>query len=164
MSCRSFRILGVVPLLILAGCGGSTSAKTQTITGEGFHFAAPVGWSVVRKGPSVAAVDGDVDRVEVLRFTLEKPYRPELFAAASKELDGVVARLARQLSGKVSSQATSEVAGRKARSYAIDYGPGKTQEIAFVLDGRSEYQLLCRRGASGSNDTCAQLFSTFALS
>ena len=133
------------------------------MTGEGFHFAAPAGWAVVRKGPSVAAVDGDVDRVEVLRFTLEKTYRPELFAAASKELDGVVSRLAGQLSGKVSSRSTSEVAGRKARSYTIDYGPGKTQEITFVLEGRNEFQLLCRRSSSASNDTCAQLFSTFAL-
>ncbi len=163
MSCRSFRSLGVLALLILAGCGGSTSAKTQTVKGDGFRFEAPAAWAVVRKGPSVAAVDGDVDRVEVLRFTLEKQYRPALFAAASKELDGVVERLAGQLSGKVSSRSTADLAGRKARSYTIDYGDGKTQEIAFVLDGRSEFQLLCRRAASAPNDTCTQLFPTFAL-
>jgi hypothetical protein len=163
MSSRSFRILGVLPLLILAGCGGSTSAKTQTVTGEGFRFQAPADWAVERTGPSVAAVDGDVNRVEVLRFTLEKPYRPALFDAAAKELDGVAGRLATQLKGKVSSQSTSELAGRKARSYTIDYGPGKTQEIAFVLEGSNEFQLLCRRPASASNDACAQLFATFAL-
>jgi hypothetical protein len=163
MSYRSFRILGVLPLLILAGCGGSTSAKTQTVKGDGFSYAAPADWTVVRKGPSVAAVDGEVNRIEVLRFRLEKPYRPALFAAASKELDGVVNRLAGQLSGTVSSRSTSEVAGRKARSYTIQYGPGKTQEIAFVLEGRDEFQLLCRRPTSGPNDPCAQLFATFAL-
>jgi hypothetical protein len=163
MSRCSFRVLGVLPLLILAGCGGSTSAKTQTVTGEGFRFEAPAAWSVVRQGESVAAVDGDVNRIEVLRFTLEKPYKPALFDAASKELDGVASRLAVQLKGTVSGRSTSELAGRKSRSYTIDYGPGKTQEIAFVLDGRNEFQLLCRRPASGSNDTCAQLFATFAL-
>jgi hypothetical protein len=163
MSLRSFRVLGVVPLLILAGCGSSTSVKTQTVSGDGFRFEAPADWTVVRSGKSVAAVDGDVNRIEVLRFTLEKPYRPALFAAASRELDGVAGRLAAQLGGKVSDQMTSEVAGRKARSYTIDYGPGKTQEIVFVLEGRNEFQLLCRRDASASNDACSQLFGTFAL-
>jgi hypothetical protein len=163
MSLRSFRVLGVVPLLILAGCGGSTPVKTQTVSGEGFRFEAPAGWTVVKKGQSVAAVDGDVNRVEVLRFTLEKPYRPALFPAAARELDGVASRLAGQLGGKVSDEATTEVAGRKARSYTIDYGPGKTQEIVFVLEGSNEFQLLCRRDASASNDACAQLFGTFAL-
>src|SRR5262249_3768323 len=120
MNLRSFRVLGVLPLLILAGCGGSTSAKTQTVTGEGFRFEAPADWRVVRNGQSVAAADGDVNRVEVLRFTLEKPYRPALFAAATRELDGVASRLAGQLGGTVSDQVTTKVAGRKARSYTID--------------------------------------------
>jgi hypothetical protein len=162
MSLRSFRFLGVVPLVILAGCGGSTSAKTQTVRGDGFSYVAPADWTVVRKGPSVAAVNGDVNRVEVVRFMLEKPYKAALFAAAAKELDGVANRLAGQLSGKVSSSSTAELGGRKARSYTIDYG-GKTQEIAFVLSGRNEFQLLCRRDASATNDPCAQLFSTFAV-
>ena len=163
MSLRSFRVLGVLPLLILAGCGGSTSAKTQTVSGEGFRFDAPAEWTVVRKGQSVAAVDGDVNRVEVLRFKLEKLYRPALFAAAAHELDGVVDRLAGQLAGKVASQSTSKIDGIKARSYTIEYGPGKTQEIAFVLEGQNEFQLLCRRSSSAPNDPCTQLFSTFAL-
>jgi hypothetical protein len=163
MSHRSFRILGVLPLIILAGCGGSTSEKTQTVKGDGFRFEAPADWTVVRKGPSVAVVNGDVNRVEVVRFKLEKPYRPALFVAAAHELDGVVDRLAGQLKGKVSGESTSELAGRKARSYTIDYGPGKTQEIAFVLEGQDEFQLLCRRGSSAPNDPCAQLFTTFAL-
>jgi hypothetical protein len=137
--------------------------KMQTVSGDGFRFEAPADWTVVRKGQSVAAVDGDVNRIEVLRFTLEKPYRPALFAAAARELDGVAGRLAAQLGGKVSDHMTSEVAGRKARSYTIDYGPGKTQEIVFVLEGRNEFQLLCRRDASASNDPCTQLFGTFAL-
>ena len=108
-------------------------------------------------------MNGDVDRLEVVRFKLEKPYRPALFGAASRELDGVVSRLAGELKGKVSGRSTSTVAGRKSRSYTIDYGPGKTQEIAFVLDGQDEFQLLCRRDSSAPDDPCAQLFSTFAL-
>jgi hypothetical protein len=133
------------------------------VKGDGFSYVAPAGWTVVRKGSSVAAVDGNVNRVEVMRFTLEKPYKPELFAAATRELDGVAKRLAGQLRGTVSSRSTSEVGGRKARSYTIEYGPGKTQEITFVLEGQNEFQLLCRRDSSATNDPCAQLFSTFVL-
>ena len=131
--------------------------------GDGFSYVAPAAWTVVRKGSSVAAVDGDVNRVEVVRFTLEKPYRPGLFAAVSRELDGVAVRLAGQMKGKISSRSTSDVGGRKARSYTIEYGQGKTQEITFVLEGENEFQLLCRRDSSAPNDPCAQLFSTFAL-
>jgi hypothetical protein len=111
----------------------------------------------------VAAVDGDVNRVEVVRFTLEKPYTPALFGAAARELDSVASRLAAQLNGKVTSSSTSEVGGRKVRSYTIDYGSGKTQQITFVLEGDNEFQLLCRRDANASNDPCAQLVSTFVL-
>jgi hypothetical protein len=135
----------------------------QTVHGSGFSFQAPAAWAIVRKSNSVAAVNGPVDRVEVLRFALEKPYRPELFAAVSRELDSVADRLAGQLSGRVAERTTSDVAGRNVRSYRIDYGPGKTQEIAFVLDGRDEFQVLCRRPADAADATCAQLFSTFAL-
>ena len=111
----------------------------------------------------MAAVDGDVNRVEVVRFTLEKPYRPGLFAAAARELDGVAARLADELKGKIASRSTADVGGRKARSYTIEYGPGKTQEITFVLEGQNEFQLLCRRDSSAPNDPCAKLLSSFAL-
>jgi hypothetical protein len=133
------------------------------VKGDGFSYVAPATWTVVRKGSSVAAVDGDVNRIEVVRFTLEKPYKPALFAAASRELDGVASRLATQLKGKVASSSTSQVGGHKSRTYTIDYSDGKTQEITFVLEGQNEFQLLCRRDASTSNDACAQLVSTFAL-
>jgi hypothetical protein len=133
------------------------------VKGEGFSYVAPATWTVVRKGPSVAAVDGDVNRIEVVRFTLEKPYKPALFGAAARELDGVASRLAGQLKGKVASSSTTDVGGHRSRTYTIDYGPGKTQEITFVLEGQNEFQLLCRRDESASNDACSQLVSTFAL-
>ena len=131
--------------------------------GDGFSYVAPATWTVVRKGPSVAAVDGDVNRVEVVRFTLEKPYKAALFAAAAHELDGVASRLAGQLKGKVALSSTADVGGHKSRTYTIDYGSGKTQQITFVLEGDNEFQLLCRRDANASNDPCAQLVSTFVL-
>jgi hypothetical protein len=153
----------LLALLILAGCGGAAKTHEQTLQGNGFRFQAPESWVVVRKASSVAATHGPVDRIEVMRFRLVKEYRPQRFAAASHELDTVIGRIAKQLSGRVASRQTIQLAGRRSRSYRIQYGKGTTQEIAFVLDGRTEYQLLCRRGTAEPEDACAQLFSSFAL-
>ena len=152
-------LLGV----ILAGCGGASKPNDQSLQGNGFRFVAPASWAVVRGDKSVAATSGPVNRVEVLRFKLVKEYRPQRFAAAARELDGVIDRIARQLSGHVVRRRTVRIAGRNARLYQLAYGKGKTQEIAFVLDGRSEFELLCRRRATAPRAACVQLFSTFAL-
>ena len=81
-------------------------------------------------------------------------------AATKRELDGVVDRLAAQQKGRVASRETATIAGRKARSYRVDYD-GKVQEIAFVLEGRREYQLLCRRAADGDGGACRVLRESF---
>ncbi len=150
-------------LIILAGCGGSGKSDLQTVTGEGFRFQAPAAWTVAQKTTSVAASSGPVDRVEVLRFRLVKPYRTALFERVSHELDAVVSRIAVQLSGRVTSRTTVRLAGRRARSYHVEYGPGRLQEIAFVLEGQTEYELLCRRPASEPDAGCQAFFGSFAL-
>jgi hypothetical protein len=145
--------------VILAGCGGGGGGgDTRIVRGEGFRFEAPAGWSV--KG--AAASHGAVDRVEVTRFRLVKPYRPALFAAAARELDGVAVRLAEQLHGEVAARSTVTAAGGKARSYRIDYAD-KTTEVTFVLGGRREYQLLCRRASDGDDAACRLLVRSFRL-
>ncbi len=135
----------------------------QTVQGQGFRFEIPAGWNVVRKTDSVAASDGKVDLVQIQHFKLEKPYRTAIFAKAARELDGVAAQIAVQNHGKVETMATREVGGRKTRYYRIAYGPGKIEEIAFVLIDRDEYQVLCRRPSSAPDTNCAALFSSFAL-
>jgi hypothetical protein len=151
--------------LILAGCGGAGKSKpqAQTVHGSGFQFAAPAGWSVTRTKRAVAAESGDIDRVEVRTFRLVKPYRPQLFAAAARELDAVVTKIAEQLSGRVTSTQTIRVAGRRARAYRIVYD-GKVQELTFVLVGPVEHQLLCRRAANSTDEACRQLVRSFVLS
>ncbi len=133
------------------------------LQGQGFRFEAPAGWKVVRKPGSVAASDGKVNLVQTQHFTLEKPYRTAIFAKAAHELDGVAAQVAVQVHGRLETRATRQIAGRKTRYYEIAYGPGKIEEIAFVLVDRNEYQVLCRRASSSPDANCAQLFSTFAL-
>lgn len=148
----------------LAGCGGGPSKPaSQTVEGAGFQFQAPASWVVTRSADTTAAVGRGVDRTEVIRFALVRPYRPALFAASARELDGVMARLARQLSGRVVSSATVRLAGGAARSYRVVYGAGRTQEIGFVLSGDREYELLCRRRVSEPDTACVQLFGSFTL-
>jgi hypothetical protein len=100
----------------------------------------------------------------VLHFTLEKPYRVARFAAVARELDRDAAGLAKQNSGRVVKRLTMQVTGRKTRYYMIDYGSGTTEEIAFVLEAKNEYQILCRRSSSASDASCTQFFASFALS
>ncbi len=150
--------------LLLAGCGGGLPAPTtQTVQGEGFAFQAPPSWTVTRSGSAVWAGSGPFERVEVLRYGLERPYRPALFAAAARELDRDIARLASEQRGRVRGRATVRLAGGAARTYRIAYGRGKTEEIAFVLSGATEYELVCRAQGPEPDSACSQLQSTFAL-
>jgi hypothetical protein len=151
--------------VILTGCGGSGSSEpsTQTVQGSGYRFDAPAGWLVTHEKGQSSAASGNVNLIEVRTFTLARPYEDARFRVAARELDGVIARIAAQLDGQVTSRRTVRVDGRRSRSYVIRYD-GKTQEITFVLRGRQEHQLLCRRLASGDDRACKGLLSTFALS
>jgi hypothetical protein len=159
--------LGLAPLVaaaLLGGCGGGSKPPTgQLVAGDGFSFQAPSAWLVRRTPTATEAIDGSVDRTEVIRFRLVRAYRPALFAAAAKELDGVIARLARELSGRVTASATVSLAGESARSYRLRYPHGRMQ-IGFVLAGDTEYELLCRLRVGDPDAPCRQLFATFVLS
>ena len=148
----------VVLALILAGCGGAGSSNWQQVRGSGFRFQAPVGWKVV----GATASNGPIDRVQVNEFRLVHAYVHAKRVATARELDGVAARLAQQLKGKVSSRRTLEVNGLDARWYAIDH-EGLTEEFTFVLRRQHEYELLCRR-ATGADDTaCRELLTSFRV-
>jgi hypothetical protein len=132
------------------------------VHGDGYSFEAPATWTVAVTGSSSSATDGAVDRLEVSTFRLEKAYRTALFAAVARELDRAADGLAGQLKGKVVDSSTIEVDGRKARAYRIDFG-GKTEQIVFVLEDKTEYELLCRRATAASSKSCDRLFSSFAV-
>jgi hypothetical protein len=151
----------LVGALLLAGCGGA-SGNWQTVAGEGFHFLAPGDWTVSHHAKTVVASKGKVDRVQVETFRLVTPFRSQLFAAASRELDGVAAEVGRELKGRVTASTTIRVAGMAARSYRITYGR-LVEEITFVLDAQVEYELLCRRAATATSETCSRFVRSFAL-
>jgi hypothetical protein len=148
-------------LFILAACGGSTEPKavsSRVVSGPGFTFSLPTGWTVRKTEKTLAATRGG-GVVSVTRFALLKPYEPAKFAAAAKELDGVAAQLAQRNGGTLTKRETVEVAGRKVRAYTMKAN-ATTMRIAFVLDDKSEYQLVC---SGDARTACDLLFSTFAL-
>lgn len=108
---------------------------------------------MTRPSAGITARHG-VSLVSISIFQLVKAYDPAKFSAAAKELDGVAAELAQQAGTTLTRSETVTVGNRKVRSYS--YG---TSRIAFVLVGKREYQLFCRRAATA----CDLLFSSFTL-
>ena len=145
--------------LILAGCGGSSQKNAQVVRGNGFHFEAPAGWHVSKARTSAAAAL-DSQLVQVTTFPLIRPYDSSLFAKVRRELDARMQAVAEQLHGKVTGSRTVTAGGIRSHNYDVAAG-GDDVEYTFVLIGRREYQLLCRRPSSASDAPCAQLLKSF---
>jgi hypothetical protein len=148
-------------LFILSGCGGSgdgTEAQHQEVRGRGFTVQVPAGWTVDHRRSGIGARKGRA-LVSVTAFPLLKPYDPDKFGAAARELDGVAAKLAARAGHTLSERSTTTVAGRKIRAYRYD-----GVRIGFVLDGKREYQLLCMAPDGGDpDDSCRLLFASFRV-
>lgn len=165
-------VLAVALAAALAGCGGGSKPATTTtpteqqVRGAGYTYTAPFGWQVAGTDRGTTATGPGSQLLSVTVYRLVKPYVPARFAAAARELDGVAARLAAGRSGKVAASRTVKVAGRDSRSYRITYavkGTSLQQEVTFVLSGRTEWQLVCRRTAADPDAPCATLLSSFAI-
>ncbi|HZT91959.1 MAG TPA: hypothetical protein VFA05_07970 [Gaiellaceae bacterium] len=150
-------------LLVLAGCGGGGGAKTpaQTVRGPGYRFAAPAGWKVARTATATAAAR-DSELVQVSTFPLVRAYSDALFAAVSSELQARMRQVARQSGGSVTGRFAVTAAGIRSHAYDVDVGD-HVDEYTFVLRGKREYLLLCRRKKSSRAGFCTQLVRTFAL-
>ena len=146
-------------LVILAGCGGSTHEQVRVVRGAGFRFEAPAGWRVSARGRSVRATR-DSQLVQVTTFPLLKRYTDSLFAKVSRELDVRMQGIAEQLHGTVGASRAVTAGGIRSHSYEVAAG-GDVVEYTFVLRGRREFQLVCRRPAKGSDDACAGLLRSF---
>ena len=147
--------------IIVAGCGGSAKSKGEIVAGTGFRFSAPAGWTVERAGTTVTARQGD-GLVRVSTFPLARSYSPALFPRVASELKARMTALAAHGGGKVAGTGEAVAAGIKAHVWRIRTGD-HLDEYTFVLRGRREYQLLCRRSAGGDDAACKQLVSTFQL-
>jgi hypothetical protein len=170
---KRFLLLPTAAALLMAsaGCGGgsgggtteSTVAAGRSVSGPGFAFQAPKGWTP-KSLPTSAEARQDASTVVAVNVSpLVKPYRIALFPRVAKELDRVAAAYATRLEGTVTERRTVEVAGRKARQYEITHGD-LVDRITFVLRGRKNFQLTCRwRRADGEPSACAQLAASFVF-
>ena len=147
--------------MIVAGCGNSAKPRAQIVAGTGFRFEAPAGWAVQKGLAAVTATKGD-QFVRVLTFPVAKVYTPKLFAELGAELKLRMTTLAKQTGGTVEGTGIATADGIKSHVWRVKTGDS-LDEYTFVLRGRREYQLLCRRPAGGNASACAQLVSTFRL-
>lgn len=161
LRCKQALLLATV---ILAGCGGSSAAKQQTewqtVAGAGFTFQAPVGWRVEHAKNRVSVTSGS-ELVQVATFPLLKAYDEKLFGRVETELRSRMADIARQTGGKLSAQRTVTTDGVRSHAYDVTAG-AQVDEYTFVLSGKREYALLCRRKSSDDSGFCKQLVTSFA--
>ena len=154
--------LALVVCLILAGCGGSSEpVKPPTrVAGPGFSFRAPSGWQVQRSDGKVGASQ-DSELVQVASFRLLKPYRTELFDRVERSSRRGWGSWRSRPAARSRRRGPSRPTAIRSHSYTVTVGD-HVDEYTFVLRGRREYQLLCRRKASHGDDACRQLLTSFA--
>jgi hypothetical protein len=162
----------VVPLallFILSACGGGSTAPqpaatAKLVTGAGFRFSVPDGWKVARSDGAVTARNGDA-LVSVTRYKLLKPYNPSMFGRVVEELDRSVGTLAKQAKGTLVEKKTVDVDGRRIREYRY-VARGFASRLGFVLERKTEWQLLCRARAEepDPDGACTLLFDSFSVS
>jgi hypothetical protein len=152
----------------VAGCGGSNTAARggdwQTVGGRGFRFEAPSGWKVERAARRVTATH-DSELVQVATFPLLKPYDARLFTRVAVELRSRMREIAGQTQGRLSGERTVTADGVRSHAYDVTVGD-HVDEYTFLLNGKREYLLLCRR-RSGDRvgdraAACSRLVTSFS--
>ncbi len=128
--------------------------------GHGFSFNAPAGWKVTTTAASTT-VSHDDNLLQVSTFPLIHPYTDALFAKVKTELDVRMQAVAKDAGGTVSGSSTVDVAGGRAHRYDVTAGKD-VLEYTFVLRGKKEYELLCRRASSDGDANCKRLLTSFA--
>jgi hypothetical protein len=155
--------------LVVAGCGsGDRTSPLKNVQGTGYTFSAPASWEIVRTARQVQAVEGKKSfaLVAVSRLPLLHVFRAELWSKVVPELDRVADGVAQQQHGSVTEAKDVKISGEPARKYLVAYdlrGKKLVETIAFVLRGKTEYELLCRYAQDGSSDACDTLLETFTL-
>ncbi len=132
----------------------------RVVVEDGFTFAAPSGWTVAHTPRRVSARQGE-QIVQVTTFPLARPYRPDLFQHVQPEIDRVATSLKEQLRATLTKR-TPMVAGERASQYDLVHG-NVVEQVTFVLRGKREYQLYCRRAKDESSAPCERLVSSFTL-
>jgi hypothetical protein len=69
--------------------------------------------------------------------------------------------VAAETGGKVTGTSTVTAGGTRSHAYDVTVGD-HVDQYTFVLRGKREYQLLCRRKSSSDDGFCKQLIASFA--
>lgn len=115
---------------------------------------------MVRHARLLTALLGD-SKLEVRQFLLRRAYDPALFTKVAPEIDRVARQLAARLEATTTGR-TVTVAGQKGWQYDFVHGD-VFEQLTFVLRGKVEYQLYCRRSKNESNRPCERLVASFTL-
>lgn len=99
--------------------------------------------------------------VQVASFPLARPYTAALFTKVEAELGTRMRQVASETGGTLTGPATVTTAGIRSHAYRVT-ATGRVDEYTFVLRGRREYQLLCRRTGSDGTAACATLLASFS--
>jgi hypothetical protein len=149
---------------ILAGCGGSSAAEPpaawQSVRGPGFTFDAPAGWKVERANSRVSA-SHDTELVQVATFPLLRRYDSTLFKKVATELRTRMLQIAGETKGRLSGERTVNAGGIRSHAYDLTKGD-QVDEYTFVLAGKREYLLLCRRSSDEKAEACERLATSFS--
>ena len=132
------------------------------VRGTGFRFEAPAGWELVRTPRAIGAQGDAVELVQVTRLPLARPYSAKLFERVVPELDAAAQAVADEVDAKVTRR-TIDVLGERVRQYDLTF-EGKVEQLTFVLRGKTNFQLLCRREADGDDGPCEKLVESLSLS
>lgn len=157
---RPAALAAAATVAIVAGCGSSPSTPARVVSEPGYSVEVPAGWTVVRHARLLTATQGG-SKLEVRQFPLRSAYDPALFAKVAPEIERVARDLAAQLRAKTTER-TVTVAREKAWQYDFVHGE-VFEQVTFVLRGKVEYQLYCRRASSESNRPCERVTSSFTL-
>ena len=93
-------------------------------------------------------------------FALVHRYTDGLFDRVRTELDSRMDAVAKQTGGSVAGHRVVSAGGIKSHSYDVTVGD-RTDTYTFVLRGKREYQLLCRRRSSHGTEVCEALIASF---
>jgi len=115
----------------------------------------------VARQPRLLTATSGGSKLEVRQFPLRRAYDPALFAKVAPEIERVARQLAAQLGAKMTGR-TVTVAGEKAWQYDFVHG-NVFEQVTFVLRGKAENQLYCRRAKGESNSPCERFVSSFTL-
>jgi len=146
--------------MIVAGCGSGSGSKTQVIAGNEFTFEAPSNWTVRHTARSSSAASGE-QTLQASVFPLSRAYTPALFSKVQPEIERVATALKEKLHARLTGR-TLAVAGERAWQYDLAHGD-VVEQVTFVLRGKREFQLYCRRGTSDSSRPCSRFVSSFRL-